>query len=63
MASSKEYFHYIMDQFDDSVQIRSRAMMGEYILYYHDKVIGGIYVCLASRNPTSAATKIQPLRK
>ncbi len=43
MASSKEYLHYIMDQFDDSVPIRSRAMMGEYILYYHDKVIGGIY--------------------
>ena len=43
MASSKEYLAYILEQLSDLEDIRYRAMMGEYILYYREKVVGGVY--------------------
>ena len=43
MASSKEYLDYILDQLSELDEITYRAMMGEYIIYYRNKVIGGIY--------------------
>lgn len=42
MPSSKEYLDYILDQLSDS-EVSYRSMMGEYILYYRRKIIGGIY--------------------
>ena len=43
MASSKAYLAYILDQLSELNGISVRAMMGEYIIYYRDKVVGGIY--------------------
>ena len=43
MASNKEYLSYILEQLSELEDIRYRAMMGEYILYYREKVVGGIY--------------------
>lgn len=43
MASSKEYLEYILEQLSELEDIKYRAMMGEYIIYYKEKVIGGIY--------------------
>ena len=43
MASSKEYLAYILEQLSDLEDIHYRAMMGEYILYYREKVVGGVY--------------------
>lgn len=43
MATSKEYYNFIMEQFSGLENVRSRKMMGEYIIYYKDKVVGGIY--------------------
>ncbi len=43
MASSKEYLDFILEQLSELEGISYRAMMGEYILYYEGKVIGGIY--------------------
>ena len=43
MASSKEYLAYILEQLSDLEDIHYLAMMGEYILYYREKVVGGIY--------------------
>ena len=43
MASSKEYLEYILEQLSDLDDISYRAMMGEYIIYYRGKVVGGIY--------------------
>ena len=43
MGSSKEYLEYILEQLSDLDDITYRAMMGEYIIYYKDKIIGGIY--------------------
>ncbi len=43
MASTKEYLEYILEQLSDLEDITYRAMLGEYILYYRGKIIGGIY--------------------
>ena len=43
MASSKEYLHFILEQLSDLDDISYRSMMGEYILYYRGKIVGGIY--------------------
>ena len=43
MASSKEYLEYILDQLSALDEISYRAMMGEYIIYYRGRVVGGIY--------------------
>ena len=43
MASSKEYVNYVLEQLSDLDEVSHRAMMGEYIIYYKGKVVGGIY--------------------
>ncbi len=43
MASSKAYLNYILDQLSNLEGISFRPMMGEYIIYYRDKIVGGIY--------------------
>ena len=43
MASSKEYLDFILEQLSELEEMSYRLMMGEYILYYRGKIIGGIY--------------------
>ena len=43
MASSKTYLDFILEQLSELQDIRYRAMMGEFIIYYRDKIVGGIY--------------------
>ena len=43
MASKKEYIDFVLDQLSGLEGISYRAMMGEYLLYYNDKLFGGIY--------------------
>ena len=43
MASSKEYLNFILEQLSDLEEITYRSMMGEYIVYYSGKIVGGIY--------------------
>ena len=43
MASSKEYLTFILEQLSDLEGISYRAMMSEYIIYYREKIVGGIY--------------------
>ena len=43
MASSKEYLEFILEQLSELDDITYRAMMGEYIIYYGGKIVGGIY--------------------
>lgn len=42
MASSKEYLNFVLEQLSGLEEITYRAMMGEYIIYYHGKIVGGI---------------------
>ena len=43
MASSKEYLDFILEQLSELEEMSYRPMMGEYILYYRGKIIGGVY--------------------
>ena len=43
MDSKKEYLDFVLDQLSGLEGISYRAMMGEYLLYYNDKLFGGIY--------------------
>ena len=60
MASSKEYLNFILEQLSDIPNISYRAMMGEYIIYYNKKVIGGIYDDRFLVKPTASAQKLMP---
>ena len=43
MASSKTYLEFVLEQLSGLEDISYRAMMGEFIIYYRGKIIGGIY--------------------
>jgi len=43
MASSKEYLDFILEQLSSLEEITYCSMMGEFIIYYHGKIVGGIY--------------------
>ena len=60
MASSKEYLEYILEQLSYLDEITYRAMMGEYILYYRKKIIGGIYDDRFLLKPVKAAKEMMP---
>ena len=60
MASSKEYLDFIMDQLSDLGEVNVRAMMGEYIIYYRGKIVGGIYDDRFLVKPVPAAVALMP---
>ncbi len=60
MASKKEYLDFILEQLSDLDEISYRAMMGEYIIYYRGKVVGGIYDDRFLVKPTKSATDLMP---
>lgn len=60
MASSKEYLDFIIDQLSDLQDVKYRAMMGEYIIYYKDKIVGGIYDDRFLVKPVKAAVDLMP---
>ena len=60
MASSKGYLDFIMEQLSDLEDVSCRAMMGEYIIYYRGKVVGGIYDDRFLVKPTKSAVTMMP---
>lgn len=60
MASDKEYLAYIMEQLSQAGEVSCRPMMGEYVLYYRGKVIGGIYDDRFLIKPTAFARALMP---
>ena len=60
MASSKSYLDFILEQLSELENVSYRAMMGEYILYYQGKVIGGIYDDRFLVKPTTSALAMMP---
>ena len=60
MASSKEYLHFILEQLSDLEAVSYRSMMGEFILYYRGKIIGGIYDDRLLVKKTSSALELMP---
>lgn len=60
MASSKSYLEFILEQLSLLDDISYRAMMSEYIIYYHGKVIGGIYDDRFLVKVTKASRELMP---
>ena len=60
MASSKEYLDFILEQLSELDDVSHRAMMGEYIIYYRGKVVGGIYDDRFLVKPTKSAAAMMP---
>ncbi len=63
MASSKEYLEFILEQLSELEEIRYKAMMGEYIIYYNGKIIGGIYDDRFLVKPVKSAIEYMPNAK
>ena len=60
MASSKEYLDFILEQLSELDDVSYRTMMGEYIIYYRGKVVGGIYDDRFLVKPVKSAVAIMP---
>ena len=60
MASSKEYLDFILEQLSELEEISYRAMMGEYIIYYRGKIMGGIYDNRFLVKPVKSAISYMP---
>lgn len=60
MASSKEYLEFILEQLSELNDITTRKMMGEYIIYYHGKIVGGIYDDRFLVKPTTSTKQLMP---
>lgn len=60
MASSKAYLEFILEQLSNLEEITYRAMMGEYVIYYRGKIVGGIYDDRLLVKPVTAAIDYMP---
>ena len=60
MASGKKYLDFILGQLSDLDGITFRAMMGEYIIYYKGKIVGGVYDDRFLVKPTKSAKALMP---
>ena len=60
MPSSKSYLDYVMDQLSGLDGVSWRPMMGEYIVYYKEKIVGGIYDDRFLVKPVKSAVAMLP---
>ena len=60
MASSKEYLTFLLEQLSPLGGVSARAMMGEYLIYYRGRLVGGIYDDRFLIKPTEAALRAMP---
>ena len=63
MASTREYLEYILEQLSGLEQITYKQMMGEYIIYFRKKIIGGIYDDRFLVKPVKSAKELIPRAK
>ena len=60
MASGKDYLNFILEQLSELDYISYKAMMGEYIIYYNGKIVGGIYDDRLLVKPVQASINYMP---
>ena len=60
MASSREYLEFILEQLSGLENVTYRGMMGEYIIYYRGRIVGGIYDDRFLVKPVKAALAMMP---
>ena len=60
MASSKEYLNFVLEQLSRLNEMTYKAMMGEYIIYFRKKIVGGIYDNRLLIKPVKSAVALMP---
>ena len=60
MASSREYLDFVLEQLSGLENVTWKAMMGEYIIYWRGKIVGGIYDDRFLIKPTKSAIAMMP---
>ena len=60
MASTKEYLNFVLEQLSELTDITYKAMMGEFIIYYRGKIVGGVYDDRFLVKPVKAAISLMP---
>lgn len=60
MPSSKEYLNFVLEQLSGLDEIDYKSMMGEYIIYYRGRIVGGIYDDRFLVKPVKAAREMMP---
>ena len=60
MASSKEYLNFILEQLSGLEEITYKPMMGEFIIYYRGRIVGGIYDDRLLVKPVKSAISYMP---
>ncbi len=60
MASSREFLQFVLEQLSALEDVSVRPMMGEYVLYCHGRVVGGIYDDRLLLKPTASALALMP---
>ena len=60
MASSREYLDFILEQLSGLENVTWKTMMGEYIIYWRGKIVGGIFDDRFLVKPTKSAVAMMP---
>ena len=60
MSSTEQYLEFVLDLLSELDDVAHRKMMGEYVLYYRGKVIGGIYDDRFLLKVTPASERLLP---
>ena len=60
MPSDKSYLDFVLDLLAPLEGVATRPMMGEYVLYYRGKVVGGIYDDRLLLKDTKSAAALAP---
>ena len=60
MSSTGQYLEFVLDLLGELDDVAHRKMMGEYVLYYRGKVVGGIYDDRFLLKVTPASERLLP---
>ena len=60
MSSTNQYLELVLDLLGELDNVAHRKMMGEYVLYYRGKVVGGIYDDRFLLKVTPASKRLLP---
>ena len=60
MSSTKEYLNFILEQLSNLNEITYKAMMGEFLIYYCGKLVGGVYDDRLLVKPVKSAIRYMP---
>lgn len=60
MATSKEFYDYIVENLQKVGDVSIRKMMGEYLVYYQKKLVGDICNNCLLLKPTESVLRLMP---